>query len=456
MSEENRILAVLMLSSFLTPFSSSALTLSLPDIGQEFAAPPAALAWVLTSFLLATVVFLLPMGRLADRIGKRSVFCWGMLLFGVASAAGIGARDLPLLILCRALQGFAASMLFATALAILTLVVPKERRGRMIGWNVSVVYTGLALGPVLGGLMNYYLGWRSIFALLSVCALLSAAVARRVLRQEWRAAEVLPPDRTGALLYGLAMTGVMYGLSELVSAPAAPLALAAGLALFALFIRHELRIPRGALLPLHLFRENRAFTLSNLTATLNYSATFAISFLLSIYLQSLLGLSSREAGLLLLVQPVVMALLSPRAGRLSDNHSAALLTSLGMGIIAAGLLALIGAAARESLPLITCLLVLIGAGFALFGAPNNNAIMSAVPPRYYSLASSLLGTVRLVGQVLSCAIVTLLLSLRFGGLAPDAALLFRIQLSFAVFAVLCLIGIVPSLARRSGEPKRRN
>ena len=246
------------------------------------------------------------------------------------------------------------------------------------------------------------------------------------------------------------MTGVMFGLSELMSSPLALPALLLGLVFFALFLRRELALGESALLPLHLFRTNRAFTLSSLTAMLNYSATFALTFLLSLYLQNLLGFTSREAGTVLLVQPVVMALLSPQTGRLSDKYSAALLTSVGMGIIAAGLVLLIPVLSHASLPLLALLLVLIGAGFALFGAPNNNAIMSAVPPRYYSLASSMLGTVRLVGQVLSCAIVTLLLSLRWDAPAEES-LLHSIELSFVVFAVLCVLGIVPSLARRAAK-----
>lgn len=450
MSEEKKILAAIMAASFITPFSSSALTLSLPDIGREFAAPPQLLAWILTGYLLANVVCLLPLGRVADRLGKRRVFLSGMWLSGLTALAGAFSTGIGAILLWRSLQGVGTSMLFATNMSLLTLVVPKERRGRAIGWNVAVVYTGLALGPVIGGLMNYYLGWRSIFLFLAAASLVAAALSERVIKREWRAAAPPPADTPGALLYGLGMAGVMFGLSELMGSPLALPALLLGLVFFALFLRHELALGESALLPLHLFRTNRAFTLSSLTAMLNYSATFALTFLLSLYLQNLLGFTSREAGTVLLVQPVVMALLSPQAGRLSDKYSAALLTSAGMGIIAAGLVLLIPVLAHASLPLLALLLVLIGAGFALFGAPNNNAIMSAVPPRYYSLASSMLGTVRLVGQVLSCAIVTLLLSLRWDAPA-EASLLHSIELSFVVFAVLCVLGIVPSLARRAAK-----
>ena len=196
MSEEKKILAAIMAASFITPFSSSALTLSLPDIGREFAAPPQLLAWILTGYLLANVVCLLPLGRVADRLGKRRVFLSGMWLSGLTALAGAFSTGIGTILLWRSLQGVGTSMLFATNMSLLTLVVPKERRGRAIGWNVAVVYTGLALGPVLGGLMNYYLGWRSIFLFLAAASLVAAALSERVIQREWRAAAPPPANMT--------------------------------------------------------------------------------------------------------------------------------------------------------------------------------------------------------------------------------------------------------------------
>ena len=383
-----------MLSSFLTPFSSSALTLSLPSIGAAFASGPDILAWILSAYLVTSALCLLPMGKAADLYGKRRIYLLGLAGFTATNVIGALAGGVGALIVMRALQGFFASMLFATGMAILTLVVPKERRGFALGANVSVVYLGLATGPFLGGFINYYLGWRSIFVLITCLSAIAWGLARRYLAQEW-------------------ITGGGHPM-----------------------------------LPFHLLRTNREFRLSNLTAMVNYSATFAVSFLLSLYLQDVLGLSSREAGLILLLQPVVMAALSPACGHLSDKLPARLLVSLGMGLIACALLGLAAILRVDSLPFVAVLILVLGAGIALFNAPNNNAIMSCVDPADYSLATATLSAVRLLGQFASTLIVSGLLAIPWAA-APVENLRFGIAAAFVTFAVLSAAGIGPSLARKA-------
>ena len=389
-----KILFSIMLSSFLTPFSSSALTLSLPSIGAEFASGPDILAWILSAYLVTSALCLLPMGKAADLYGKRRIYLLGLAGFTATNVIGALAGGVGALIVMRALQGFFASMLFATGMAILTLVVPKERRGFALGANVSVVYLGLATGPFLGGFINYYLGWRSIFVLITCLSAIAWGLARRYLAQEW-------------------ITGGGHPM-----------------------------------LPFHLLRTNREFRLSNLTAMVNYSATFAVSFLLSLYLQDVLGLSSREAGLILLLQPVVMAALSPACGHLSDKLPARLLVSLGMGLIACALLGLAAILRVDSLPFVAVLILVLGAGIALFNAPNNNAIMSCVDPADYSLATATLSAVRLLGQFASTLIVSGLLAIPWAA-APVENLRFGIAAAFVTFAVLSAAGIGPSLARKA-------
>lgn len=437
----------MMMSSFVTPFTSSALTLSLPDIGRDYGASANTLGWVLEIFLLASIVCLLPMGKLADRFGKRRVFFGGTLLFTVSSALCIVTPDMGLLLAARALQGVAAAMLYATNMSIVALSFPPEQRGQALGWMVSMVYVGLACGPVLGGLLNYYAGWQSIFIFITLACLACVITTKLYLHQEWREENVKGVDGRGAMLYGVAMILAMFGLSEFAELSWGWMALTSGLLILALFVRHEMKA-KDPILPIYILAENREFSLSNLTAMINYSATFAISFLMSIYLQSVLGLTSREAGLMMLIQPIVMALLSPAAGKLSDRHSPTRIATIGMAITAIGILGLVASVHIESLWLVVPVVIIIGIGFALFAAPNNNAIMGAVPKRQYSLATSMLGTVRLVGQVISVAIVTMVLSLDWDSLAPGEELVRNIEISFVVFTVLCLIGILPSVARR--------
>jgi MFS family permease len=181
-------------------------------------------------------------------------------------------------------------------------------------------------------------------------------------------------------------------------------------------------------------------------------ATFAISFLLSLYLQLVLGLDSSLAGLILLSQPVLMATVSPFAGRLSDRVEPRILSSLGMGIIATGLLLLTFFSTNTPVVFIVANLVFIGIGFGLFASPNTNAVMSSVEKRYYSIASSTLGTMRLLGQTLSIATVSLITSIFIGNTSlysPEYTQVFMtsFKLSFSIFTVLCFLGVFASLAR---------
>ena len=216
------------------------------------------------------------------------------------------------------------------------------------------------------------------------------------------------------------------------------------MALFALFLCWEKR-QTNPIIPIQLFLRNRTFSCSSFAAMLNYSATFAISFLLSMYLQRILGFTSRDAGLILLLQPILMAVLSPVTGSLSDHVSAALLSSAGMGCIAVGLAFLAYDVPLQSVWILLACLIIIGIGFSLFTAPNNNAIMESVPKEYVGMASSMIGTVRLVGQVLSVAIVTLVMSRT--GEGGEAMLTDNIQLAFIIFTILCIVGILPSMVR---------
>ena len=444
---ERRILFTIMLTSFLTPFTGSALNLALPALGTAYGVSPAQLGWVLGSFLLAAIVVLLPFGHLADRYGKRRFFIWGNGIFAITSLAACFAPSLPCLIAARAAQGIGSAMTFATAMSILTLVIPKERRGWAMGWNVATVYTGLTLGPVVGGFLNYYYGWQSIFLLLSLLGTAAFFTARCFIQTEWCEESRCAWDKPGAFLYGTAVILIIYGLSQLLSQPLAPYLLLAGLLLLGVFFRYEQHTAHP-LLPVNLLRTNRSFSLSCLAALLNYCATFATSFPLSLYLQSILGFSSRSAGLILLSQPIIMALLSPMMGKLSDKYAPTKLASWGMAVITVGLTGFALTVHSLSFYLLIPMLLITGTGFALFAAPNNNAIMSAVDKKHYSLAASLLSTVRLVGQVISVAIMNLILSLTWSGQSPQEVLWQNLAAALLFFALLAASGIIPSRARK--------
>ncbi len=446
--------AVAAVASFLAPFSGSATNVALPAIARDFGLDAVSLPWVGMAYLLAAAAALLPLGRLADIHGRKRVFTWGVLTYAAASLACALAPTGALLLAARVLQGLGGAAIFGTNVAILTSVLPPGRRGAALGLNVASVYLGLSLGPFLGGLLTEQAGWRSLFHLGAVLGLGLAAVVRRGLEGEWRESRGEPFDATGALLYAAGLVALMVGFSRLPALRALGLA-AAGLALLLAFVAWERRAAHP-LLPMDLLLGNRVFALSNAAALVNYSATFAVGFLLSLHLQYVQGLSAQAAGLVLVAQPAVMTLVSPFAGRLSDRHEARLVASAGMALTALGLglLATLGAATPLAFTL-ACLLVL-GCGFGLFSSPNTNAVMAVVERSQYGVASATLGTMRLSGQMLSMAIATLLLALFVGPVTITAEqrepLVAAIRAAAAVFCALCVLGTFASLARGRRPP----
>lgn len=447
---EKAALLVVMATSFITPFSGSAINLALPTIGTELNGSALLLSWVVTSFLLASAAFLLPLGRLADIAGRRKIYLGGIILFALSSFFCSLAQSISWLITFRALNGFASAMIFGTGMAILTSLYPPHKRGKALGWNVFSTYTGLSLGPVLGGFLNHYLGWRSIFIFISVVAAAAAVITAWKLVGEWVGAAGERFDWAGSFLYVLGLSAFLYGMSTIVSSPGSKYISLAGALLIAVFCLFELK-QSFPVIQLKIFANNISFSFSNLAAMINYSATFSISFIMSLYLQIVLGFNSSAAGLILLSQPIIMAIFSPLAGILSDRVEPRIVASTGMALNSLGLFFFIFLTRNTPLYLIIINFFIIGLGFALFSSPNNNAIMSSVEKRYYGIASSVLGTMRLVGQALSMAIVTLIISIFIGNvkLTPASASMFiqSSHVAFIVFTILGIIGIFASLAR---------
>ena len=288
-----------------------------------------------------------------------------------------------------------------------------------------------------------------MFLLNVPLGLLVLAAVRLRMPQEWADCRGEPFDWKGSLGYMAMLTAFMLGFTWLPGWRGALLLLAAA-AMFPLFVWWESQSAHP-IFQARLVRGNTVFAFSNLAALVNYSATFAIGFLLSLYLQFIKGFTPRGAGLVLVAQPVVMALFSPLAGRLSDRLEPRVVASLGMGLCAAGLLAFTWLGPASGLPAITANLMLVGLGFALFSSPNTNAVMGAVERQQYGVASATLATMRMVGGMLSMGIATLVFSLFIGKarIAPANYPLFlrSMQVSFAVFFVLCVCGIFFSLAR---------
>jgi EmrB/QacA subfamily drug resistance transporter len=438
-----------MLSSFLTPFMVSAINVALPSISDEFSMSAVLLTWVATSYLLAAAAFLVPFGRIADIRGRKGIFVAGMWVFLIASALCAVATSSYLLISFRVMQGIGAAMTFGTAIAILTSVYPPHQRGQALGLSTAMVYVGLSVGPFFGGLLTDHLSWRAIFVIGLPIAAAIIYLSYRKLLGEWGEACGERFDMTGSVVYAVSLTAVILGFSMIPDIFGVVLTIA-GSAGVVIFVLLELRL-QFPVMDMALWRRNKPFAFSNLAALINYSATFAVTFLMSIYLQEVKQFSAQKAGIVLVAQPIFMAAFSPLAGRLSDRIEPQFIASAGMAITTVGLFQLSVMTESTDLLVIVGSLAFLGFGFALFSSPNTNAVMSSVERRSYGVASASLGTMRLVGQVLSLGIATIFISLYLGDnaishdLAPEFMQSFK--LAFSTFAILCFVGVFASLAR---------
>ncbi|MDD5617282.1 MAG: MFS transporter, partial [Candidatus Methanoperedens sp.] len=349
----------------------------------------------------------------------------------------------------RVLQGIGAAMIFGTGVAILTSTYPPGERGKALGINVAGVYLGLSLGPVIGGFLTQYFGWRSIFLSYIPLELIIIVLVFWKVNGEWADAKGEKLDSMGSAVYGFSLAAMMYGFSLLPGISGAELILASIIGL-AVFVNWETKV-KAPVLDMNLFRKNPVFTFSILAALINYSATFAVGFFMSLYLQNVKGFDPQAAGLILVAQPAVMAVFSPLAGRLSDKIEPRIVSSAGMAFTTAGLLLLGFLNEATSIEYIIACLIILGFGFALFSSPNTNAVMSSVEKRFYGVASATLGTMRLTGQMLSMGIATLIVAVYLGNvqITPEYYPVFlkSVKAAFMVFAALCFIGMFASLAR---------
>ena len=443
------VLIIAGMSSFLTPFTGSSVNIALPSIGRELLLDAVALSWIATAYLLAAATLLVPFGRIADIYGRKRIFLFGITIDAIASILCVTSNSGTWLIAFRAMQGLGGAMIFGTGVAILTSVFPAPERGKALGVNVAAVYAGLSVGPLVGGFLTEHLGWRSIFFLNASLGLIVIIVVLWKLKGEWAGARGEKFDYIGAIIYCLTLVTMVYGFSALPALLGICLILAGVLGLVA-FVRWEVRLEHPVL-NIAFFRDNTVFRFSNLAALINYGATYAVAFLLSLYLQYIKGFTPEHAGLILVAQPVIQVICSPIAGSLSDRIEPRIVASAGMALTTIGLVLLAFLSSNTELAFVLISLIILGLGFGFFSSPNTNAVMSSVDKRFYGVASGMLGTMRLTGQMFSMGVTLLLFALYIGRvqITPEYYTLFlkSVKTAFIISAALCFAGIFASIAR---------
>ncbi len=444
---------------FVVTFMSSGINVGLAAINRDFGVSPVYLNWISFSMVLVSAAVLLPFGRLADTYGRMRFFIGGMVLFSVASFASALAPSALVLVMLRMVTGISLAIGSVTAPALVILAFPLESRGRALGWNVAGVYLGVTMGPVLGGLIfdPAGLGWRAFFYILAAVNVVNVIIPVWKLRHiEWRERRQGGFDVLGSLLFALGLVVLLVGFSRLPGLAGA-LLFPGGLVILAGFLWWEARAAHP-LVPVRLLRRNRVFAFSNGALFVNYAATAAMSLLMSYYLVIGRGLPERLAGLVLAAGSLVQAVLSPVAGRLADRFTARYIASIGMGLCVIALFALVFLGLTTPYWFVILALCLLGFGFALFSTPITYTVMGSVDRSFVGVASATIAAVRQAGMNVSYGIATMLVAV-FVGTVPilpenmdliREPLLSTVRVGFAVFTVLCLVGIAASLV----GPKR--
>ncbi|MBF7097517.1 MFS transporter [Alkalibacter mobilis] len=447
--KRNFILATTLLGAFWSAYNTTAVNVAVPAITQEFGASTTYTSWIITSTLLVTSLFVLPIGKLSDLYGRKKTLLIGSVIMTATSLLCGISQSVTMMIIFRGIQGIGGAMMAATVVSIVSGAFPHGSRGKALGINVASTYIGLSAGPFISGMIVKYFSWRGIFFLSIPLGLLLIFMILKI-DAEWKSNEKIKIDYFGAILYGIGILGLIWGLTNFNSMSVGKIAFGSGLVIMIAFGFYEVRTD-DPLLDIRALKVNRVLVFSTLASFINYSSTYAISYMMSLYLQYVKGLDPQYAGMVLLIQPAFQAVFSPLAGILSDRVDPQYVASVGMSIIAVSLFLLSTLDLATNLIFIVILLSLIGLGFALFSSPNTNSIMSSMNKNQYGVASGILSTARTVGQSFSMAVTALIVSVYLAdnsitaSTTPDFVQSFR--LTFIIFAVFCVVGIFASLAR---------
>lgn len=449
-------------SSFLATYTGSAVNVCLHDLGIDLDLSPSQLSYVVGAYSVCTAVLLLIFGKLSDLWGRKKVFVTGTSIFLVANLLAASASTGWLLIASRALAGIGAAMFFSNNMAILASVFEPDQRGKVLGAMVALAYLGTSLGPVIGGALTEFLGWRSVF--LSVALVSLGVTALGV----WK----LPPEKTEKVLDPFDFSGAFYYVTGLVMFIVGlgllpkniGLVFLAGSLILGYFFFYRQRTYSNPLLDLSLFGKNRIFLAANMASLIHYIITFSVAFWLGIFLQhnQIKHLDAYTTGMVLLAQPIVQVILSPVAGTLADRFDPALVASIGMVATCGCLLCFALLSPTAPLVWIVANLMLLGVGFAFFVTPNNSSSINSVDSKAYSIASSIIATGRMLGMAISMALTSLIFNL-FPRERSAITFLSSFHWAFAIFFSLGIIGFFVSLTgvkslsiRKLSERKEAN
>jgi EmrB/QacA subfamily drug resistance transporter len=439
------LLIVGILVSFLTPFVRSSINLALPSIAYDFDLSAVSLTWISTVYLLVNAILYIPFGRIGDIYGRKRIFQYGLIIFTISSFVSAFSTSGEMFLFIRIFQAIGNAMIFANLNAMISSAFPVNERGRAFGLTSMGVFVGLIVGPILGGAITEIVGWRTLFYLDTVIGIIAAFAITRF-KHDWVDAEGEKLDILGSFLLGISLIFIIYGFSDPTSSYSLFLIIAGIIGLSAFYlVERRVAFP---LINLDLFN-SKSFTFGNITAFINYGAFVSVGFILTLYLQYLKGYGPLTAGLIVSIQSIMMVIVSPYAGRLSDKIDPRNVSTAGMVLTTIGVALMTLIDYKNATYLGGVSLIIFGAGIGLFYSSNTKVVMGAVDKKYFGVAGATLSNVRSMGQIFGIGIVMLIISAILGNaqIMPSnyPELFTSIKIAFVAIAVLSAVGIFTSI-----------
>ena len=439
------VLLAVGVGTFMSALDTSVVNTILPVVRDAFNSDVATVEWVVTVYLLIVSGLLLSVGRLGDLRGHKQVYVAGFVVFVLSSATCGLAGSAEALIVFRGIQAFGAAMLSANSPAILTKNFPSSQRGQALGMQATMTYLGLTVGPSLGGWLAQQFSWRAVFYINVPVGLLAALLSLHFIPLDTPAKQTERFDLKGAAIFMAGLVALLLALNQGHAwgwtSPAILGLFAISIALLAWFVRIERRV-RAPMLDLSLFTR-RLFSSSAVSAIFNYICVFTVLFLLPFYLIQGRGLNPADAGLILTVQPIIMAIVAPVSGTLSDRIGSRLPATLGMAVLGLGLFLLSRLSPASPMGHVAIALGVVGFGTGVFISPNNSLLMGSAPKYRQGIAAGVLATARSVGMVLGVGLAGAIFTTI--NAAGDTASLFNgISISFLVVTGVAILGTLTS------------
>jgi len=446
-------MAVVWIGIFMATLDGSIVNVALPTLTDFFKTDITTIEWVVMAYLVTITSLLLSLGRISDMIGRKIMFAGGLAVFTVGSGLCAFSTTEGQLILFRIFQGIGAAMLMATGVAIITHTFPPRERGKAMGLIGTVVAIGSMTGPVLGGFLIQRVGWQSIFYINIPVGIVGTIMALKVLHNDEKS-KGQEFDIPGALTLFASLIALLVVLSDGQEkgwgSSFIILLFVSSLVFFIIFVQIEIRAKQPVLNLRH-FR-NRPFAAANISALISFMAMYSVILLMPFLLQDELKYSPQEVGIVFMAVPLVMSVVSPLSGWLSDRTNSHVLSSIGIGIAALSILSLGNLNDNSSFAEVAFRLSLLGLGMGLFQPPNNSIIMGSLPKEQLGIAAGIMGTMRNMGMVIGVAVSGAVFSNRYVFYGNNvSSFLPAFHDTFVVSAIICGIAVVVSLVRTGSK-----